>query len=695
MEKLKLYNWYGEEFDTVIPQQATSLKAYKKNAKNVFNRRIRAIKIRREIEKDLFLRAKTKIQDNLKRELYSHKVAYLNKVKVVKDSIRKLKIASSVQSLIAFEIKKLTKERKNLAKYAKDYQTSLKNTTDTYEEKVASIQKLVTKTNLDQTQLNLKFIFYNLMLEYIKKFDDLEFDFTKLTNLLEPELEFLKSMSNPKAVFLEAYNEIKKTQERLLAKREELKKQFSLEHKELKTKYVDGKYNIKLSARQRIIQAEYEYNEKYQNSKVEIQEYKKAALAKIEQHKQEILQADKNNQSIVDNLIKQSNNSKQEYKKLYQANLKKVQAKTLSYMLERFKDFVTSDESHLKNLDLNSVATNSLSEIKKSIQEHNKLNDLDTQILKIYVDVFFSHKSYFEHSKIAKLILQSDYAKNLSKSYKSVSHESEYQLVKSQALLEKAQGLNTIIQKYKIEKILAKVEILKLKASNLIQQEKTTNQEKKKAIFDESKELFALYKNKIKSKEITKAAFKNKKIEIKVAEKEKLLELKLNSNLYKNKNILSTNLWRENAEKKIVNKIFESKINEAQKSIPIEINKGIKLWATILGFILPGLPEILFFKQYLKGILMLLFTVFVWSFLIPFSLGFYWSKMNGIPGFYDLGASKFNSQAGSFPDARYYLFGGVISVIFFSISIIYLFISSIGARRVATALEEGSRPSKW
>ncbi|TNK91654.1 hypothetical protein C4M98_06565, partial [Mycoplasmopsis pullorum] len=91
-------------------------------------------------------------------------------------------------------------------------------------------------------------------------------------------------------------------------------------------------------------------------------------------------------------------------------------------------------------------------------------------------------------------------------------------------------------------------------------------------------------KNKIKSKEITKAAFKNKKIEIKVAEKEKLLELKLNSNLYKNKNILSTNLWRENAEKKIVNKIFESKINEAQKSIPIEINKGIKLWATILGF---------------------------------------------------------------------------------------------------------------
>ncbi|TNK81858.1 hypothetical protein C4M94_02790, partial [Mycoplasmopsis pullorum] len=489
MEKLKLYNWYGEEFDTVIPQQATSLKAYKKNAKNVFNRRIRAIKIRREIEKDLFLRAKTKIQDNLKRELYSHKVAYLNKVKVVKDSIRKLKIASSVQSLIAFEIKKLTKERKNLAKYAKDYQTSLKNTTDTYEEKVASIQKLVTKTNLDQTQLNLKFIFYNLMLEYIKKFDDLEFDFTKLTNLLEPELEFLKSMSNPKAVFLEAYNEIKKTQERLLAKREELKKQFSLEHKELKTKYVDGKYNIKLSARQRIIQAEYEYNEKYQNSKVEIQEYKKAALAKIEQHKQEILQADKNNQSIVDNLIKQSNNSKQEYKKLFHGNLKKVQAKTLSYMLERFKDFVTSDESHLKNLDLNSVATNSLSEIKKSIQEHNKLNDLDTQILKIYVDVFFSHKSYFEHSKIAKLILQSDYAKNLSKSYKSVSHESEYQLVKSQALLEKAQGLNTIIQKYKIEKILAKVEILKLKASNLIQQEKTTNQEKKKAIFDQSKEL--------------------------------------------------------------------------------------------------------------------------------------------------------------------------------------------------------------
>ncbi|QIW62013.1 hypothetical protein [Mycoplasmopsis gallinacea] len=75
MDKLKLYNWYGEEFDLIVPENGETLKAYKHQVNNLFDRLIDNVKNREKIDKDLFLRAKAKINDNLKRELNSHKIA--------------------------------------------------------------------------------------------------------------------------------------------------------------------------------------------------------------------------------------------------------------------------------------------------------------------------------------------------------------------------------------------------------------------------------------------------------------------------------------------------------------------------------------------------------------------------------------------------------------------------------------------
>ncbi|SYV96712.1 Uncharacterised protein, partial [Mycoplasmopsis edwardii] len=69
--------------------------------------------------------------------------------------------------------------------------------------------------------------------------------------------------------------------------------------------------------------------------------------------------------------------------------------------------------------------------------------------------------------------------------------------------------------------------------------------------------------------------------------------------------------------------------------------------------------------------------------------------MGGIPGFSDLGAHLYNFKLGIFPDARIYLFGGVISVILMVFVLIYHSVSSLGAYRIAKHLEYGSRPSKW
>lgn len=68
--------------------------------------------------------------------------------------------------------------------------------------------------------------------------------------------------------------------------------------------------------------------------------------------------------------------------------------------------------------------------------------------------------------------------------------------------------------------------------------------------------------------------------------------------------------------------------------------------------------------------------------------------MGGIPGFSDLGAAGHSFTKGLFPDARVYLFGGVISVIVLVFALIYHTVSALGAYRVAKLLEYGSRPSK-
>lgn len=107
MENLKLYNWYGKAFDPILPESSNSLKAYQKQIQNIFSRQEIYIKSQQNRDKDLFLRARQKLSDNLKRNLASHKVAYKNKIAVLKDSVKKLSFANSTIPLLNFELKKL------------------------------------------------------------------------------------------------------------------------------------------------------------------------------------------------------------------------------------------------------------------------------------------------------------------------------------------------------------------------------------------------------------------------------------------------------------------------------------------------------------------------------------------------------------------------------------------------------------
>lgn len=51
MNELKLYNWYGETFESILPSSTKNLKAYKKQVKNVFLRSKDSIKANEKVEK--------------------------------------------------------------------------------------------------------------------------------------------------------------------------------------------------------------------------------------------------------------------------------------------------------------------------------------------------------------------------------------------------------------------------------------------------------------------------------------------------------------------------------------------------------------------------------------------------------------------------------------------------------------------
>ncbi|VEU71132.1 ABC transporter permease subunit [Mycoplasmopsis glycophila] len=703
MEKLKLYNWYGEEFESKLPETADTLKAYKHQVNNVFTRLSENTKTRYNVEKDLFLRAKTKINDNLKRELDSNKVAYLNKLKVYKDSIKKLAFVDDVKKLINFELKKIRSTKKANKKYVKDFVYSLEHTGDDFEDKVANIQKLQKNVNSTETELFQKHCLFNAVLIYLKKFQDRDFDFDKLQPYLSAyEVQFLSSKYDPSAFLQDFYAKLEIKRAKLIKQKDLLVSKYNETKKLQRELYLNEKNNIILSANQRIVELENEFNLKTEELKTKAENYKKEALTKIKNHKAQILANEKANVAK----IKQIKSEAQKVRSVLKVQKDKLlPIFEYKFLIKNANDFisfinkqtdskVTLNDQHKNVTDLGTLKA-IYNKTLNQLKELNHDSNPHYALYKIAFKYFFNCSNLLQVKKEAKALVKSEYLKNVSKTYRLYSYEAEFKQEESNALREWFIEARKTRIKFLKEKILAKFELQILKVNGMFKEE----QEDAKVKFGEINKVYKKdleeLSEKVKNKEISKQAVKNKKIEIKIKAKEARYTVKLESKILKNREILKSLFFRRRAEVKVNRKIYESKINEAQKTIPVETHKNIKLIATILGFICPGLPEITYFRQYIKGILMLLFTAVVWGFAIPFSLGFYTSNMNGIFGFIDLGASGFNADLGHFPDARYFLFGGVVSVILLTFSIIYFAVSAIGASRVAKSLYQGSRASRW
>ncbi|WP_406613928.1 ABC transporter permease subunit [Mycoplasma corogypsi] len=739
MEKLKLYNWYGEEFESKLPESVDTLKAYKKQVNNVFNRLTDNIKTRNNIDKDLFLRARNKIEDNLKRELASFKIAYKNKLKVLKDSVAKLVYVESIQSLLKFELKKLQAKKKYNKKYVEDFVISLKNLGDSLEDKLRNIEQLKEKTNKTDAEIAKIYCLYRTILVYTNNFSDRDFDLSKINHLLDPfEIKLLDTLENKNLYVKSLYVKIESRRISLLNKRRELQRKYQSTVALQKELYLKERQNIILSANKRLLEIEGEYNQKREQAALNANEYKRQALLKVEEHKEQILAAERKNKAKIDKIYE---NAALARKTLKSGKKQAIYAQKQKAMVKLYKDFyafLIEQEVSVPELDFEALSKLETSEALNTLKSKTDafINESSHKLVKLAYKHYFSAINIYHVKSEAKSVTIAKYNELLAATYKSYSYESEFKLEVSDAYKNWAKDAYLTRNKFLQERVLAKYELLKLYTPSepkevtdqkLADLKQTFETKKSGVSAEEAKELDKEYleqfraissnaskvygeklyvaqvlkeikakylsdlqtlKTKLQNREISKQAYKNRLVEIRIAKKEAKYELKLSSKVLKNKETLKTSFIRQLAERKINKKIFDSKINEAQKSIPVETSLNVKRFTWLLGFFFPGLPEVLFFKQYFKGALLLLFTAFNYIVFLPFILGYYGDQMNGIFGASDLGASHNK-------DARYYLLGSVISVILLSFMLIYFTVSSINAYRVSKALYYGNRPSRW
>lgn len=727
MKKIQLYNWYGDAFDVKTYSFNHSLKMYKRQIQNVYDRKKRDIKIHKKINKNLFIKAKTKLEKDSLRTFKSLKIEHNNEIKVLKDSIKELKLADNLKSLIKFELKKIAISKKEIYKYSKNYLNFTKNSGDEVDVKLDNIEKmLVVQHKQEKLKVSLE-IYYNLILKFIYK--NLEISNLNLhqLNLNKIEKSFVNSSLFSFEILSNLHQTLETTQKNLLAtkllKQNSLKADIAINNQNYKIKVK----KLKADFKKRIVDAEADYA----RGVFELQKENNLELAVSKEKLKQKLKTFKSKHDKKINVILNSAKYYEKIAKLKYRNNLKLQRKifkleqtlelinlinepndydiqslvntinnTIALIKKYFDNKINLEISALTGEENSSKLISYISDLKitlKAIKNFERYLSITPNLkkylkfIKSFKHFIFKKEQFFLKLKKAKI----EYFKNLAYAQKQHTYTSELNTSKAQALSEYVKYLEVIITDFKIE-YFNSFKFLKSEI-NIIAKEKNKKifkdyMQVAKSEFDS--EMNSI-KNSLKTKEISSKAYRNLVKKIKINYKQKLVEIKLDNEDLKHKNILSTSLSRFSSRKKALKKMYEGNVLEAIKNTPIEVKKGMHFVAAFMNVFLPGTAELIIFKQYKKGILLMIASLMMYFLFLPFALGFSYSKIGGAKGLFDLGASIHDFDKGILPDARYWLFGGVASIFLLVFMISFQISSSVSAFRVAKFMKEGTRPSNW
>ncbi|WGI36746.1 ABC transporter permease subunit [Mesomycoplasma lagogenitalium] len=723
MEKIKLWNWYGESYEKKINDKKYSYKDFINQSKNVYDRKKRNLDLKKKIDKNLFLKARLNLKNEEKRALTTLKISHRNESQILKETIKQLKIAKDLKSLIKFEIKKIDKKNIESANYVHNYYKMLLKTADDVSIKEQNIQSVLEKAKSDENILLMHKAFLIIIYQYIKITNNKErFSkksvFENIDKFTSEQQIILNDDANIKKI-KELYKVLINKQSKLFIKKSEIENQLPTIKKESKEKFKKEKKELKIDYQKRILQAEYSYNEEYQTKILDAKSELKERKLKIKAKKVELIEANKEKnlklQQYYAGKKLQEKQIKQEYKqeikivkdlfkinKQYQkaliiANFLKLNAKKhLKDVYEKYH--LSLVDFHTKNKENEIVFNKNKSHFQDVINKvESTIKNIkieDKKRLEIHLEnhlPFIYRKSKYKN---ALLYVKANYYKKLGQLKQEYSYDGDFLIKKSDALFEYLSDWNKQLNKFNYESRNAKLKILEID-SNPLQENKERLENKFLSIKTEYQENVNNLKSKLKANEITKKAYSFKLKELKINYKEDINSLKLFDEKEKNKSILKTQFIRLNSKRKIVKKIYESKVTEVVKQIPTENKNGAKWKAMFLNLLFPGLAQLFIFKEYRKAILYLILSTLFYAVFVPFSFGITWNKIGGIQGIIDLGKSIHNFEKGILPDARFWMFGAAASFILLAVTLAFIISSAVGAYRQGKFLEEGMRPQTW
>lgn len=184
---------------------------------------------------------------------------------------------------------------------------------------------------------------------------------------------------------------------------------------------------------------------------------------------------------------------------------------------------------------------------------------------------------------------------------------------------------------------------------------------------------------------ISKMAYKNKLIAIKIKKKDELEVLKMEiPSVLINARLKSLKYGIKHSYKNML-KILELEISDTRRRTPIEV-ESVNMTLPIATFLLPGLGQLLN-RQYFKSIMFFILGLFTYLAAIPYALGYGNYRGSGIAGLYTL---AYNGS--KLDKSMIFMIEGVISIILICMVIAIYYFTYKDIKEVLKAKMLGVRP---
>lgn len=271
--------------------------------------------------------------------------------------------------------------------------------------------------------------------------------------------------------------------------------------------------------------------------------------------------------------------------------------------------------------------------------------------------------------------------------YIELTYDAEFEFQSNKLTVEQLPSIIEFLDKgeREIEELMEEKKNLNEENENKVKVEIQRYKEEKKQVLDRE---IARIKEMREEGRISKKAEKN---EIAVLKKEYKQDIKLksfDSPKKSNRENIKTKKHEVSSGLKQQIWVLRSDISDIKSKTPVETHKTLP-FISYLTLLIPGLGQILN-KQYIKGLIFSIITLFIYLVALPYALGYGNYQGDGIAGLVTL------AQDGRRIDkSLIFLIEGILAIFFVVIGIVLMYLSFKDVRTVEKKTIKGIRANNW